>query len=79
MGLIGKDLPADGDPVYPGAVLTSQIFQDQVPVFPADDGVHPGHIRLFNPDVAIIVPTDDDHIIPDPEPLPVILSDQCSK
>jgi hypothetical protein len=24
---VGKDLPTDGDPVYPGAVLTSQIFQ----------------------------------------------------
>ena len=56
---VGKDLPVDGDPVYPGAVPASQIFQDQRPVFPANDRVNPGHIRLFDPDVAIIVPTDD--------------------
>jgi hypothetical protein len=63
----------------PGAVLSSQIFQDQVPVFPADAGVHPGDIGLFEPNVAILVPADDDHIIPAPEPLPVILPGQCSK
>ena len=39
---VGKDLPADGDPVYPGAVITSQILQDQAPVFPAAlDLFHP--------------------------------------
>ena len=48
---VGKDLPVDGNPVYPGAVPASQIFQDQAPVFPTDDGVHPGYIRLFDPEV----------------------------
>ena len=76
---VGKDLPVDGDPGYPGAVPASQIFQDQGPVFPADNGVDPGHIRLFDPEVTIIVPTDDNHVVPNPEPLLVIPPDQYSK
>lgn len=76
---VGKDLSADGGPVYPGAVPSAQVFQDQRPVFPADDGVHPGDVGLFDPDVAIIIPTDDDQVVPNPEPLAVILPDQNSK
>jgi hypothetical protein len=75
---VGKDLSADGHPVYSSPILPSQIFKDQTPVFPADDGLHPGHIRLFDTEVAIIVPTDDDYLVSNPESLPVILPDQFS-